>query len=250
MTKISVIIPALDEEQTIGRCLAAAQREMPGAEIVVVDGGSSDGTARVAMSHGARVISGHRGRGSQCRAGSEAATGEWMVFLHADARLEPGCGQALRDAIDDPSFSAGTFRLDYQRSEWLYRLTGWTSRFDSALTSYGDQGIVVRRNLHDRIGGMPAIPLFEDVQYLDRLRCFTRIRKLAGTIVPSIRRYQANGLIKQLAFNMFLMLLYRIGVSPVRLASWYRAESHGPTKVQTCAIMKLEKSSIRTGPVG
>jgi rSAM/selenodomain-associated transferase 2 len=249
MTKISVIIPALDEEKCIGRCLTAVRRELPGAEIVVVDGGSSDGTARVSMSHGARVISGPRGRGSQCRAGSEAAIGEWMIFLHADARLEPGCGDALNRAIDDPTFEAGTFRLDYQRPEWLYRITSWTSRFDSALTSYGDQGIVVHRELYQRVGGMPSIPLFEDVQVLDRLRRRTRIRKLTGTIVPSIRRYQANGLIKQLAFNMFLLLLYRIGVSPVRLASWYRAESHG-TKLQTCAIMKLEKSSIRTGPVG
>jgi rSAM/selenodomain-associated transferase 2 len=220
---ISVVIPTLDEETWLGRCLDAVERELPGAEILIADGGSSDGTVRVAMNRGARVLRAPRGRGSQCRAGSEAATGEWLVFLHADALLEPGCGDAVRSAIRDPSFGAGTFRLDYRRPELLYRVTGWTSRTDSVLTSFGDQGIVVRRSLHERAGGMPAIPLFEDVRYLECLRTFTRIRKLNGTIVPSIRRYRENGLVGQLAFNLLLMLLHGLGVSPVRLARWYRA---------------------------
>jgi rSAM/selenodomain-associated transferase 2 len=222
-SELSVIIPTFNEELGLPACLAAVRDEFPTAEVIVSDGGSRDGTVQVAQRAGANVMRSAPGRGVQCRAGSAHASGAWLLFLHADAVLQTGAGDALRRAMRDPEFAAGTFRLDYRRPALLLRLTGWSSHFDSYFTSFGDQGIVVRRDLHETVGGMPAYPLFEDVEYLRRLRAHATIRKLPAQIVPSVRRYERHGTVRQLALNLFLMCAYLVGVSPERLARWYRS---------------------------
>ncbi len=220
---VSVVVPTLNEAAAIEGCLAAIQRELPGAEVIVADGGSRDATIEIARALGARVVAAPRGRGPQCRVGSEVAEGRWLLFLHADCTLQPGAGDAIRAALESDAIDAATLHLDYRRPELAYRVTSWLGRFDSAWTSFGDQGILVRRHLHERVGGVPAWPLFEDVHYLERLRARARIHKLPATVVASTRRYEARGPRRQLAFNLALITLYHLGVPPTRLAAWYRA---------------------------
>lgn len=223
---LSVVVPTLNEARALPQCLHAVRRELPGAEIVVADGGSTDGTLDLAGA--AVVVDAPRGRGPQCRAGSEAARGDWILFLHADCVLQPGAGAKIREAIESNVVDAATLRLDYRRPELALRVTSWLSGFDTAWTSFGDQGILVRRHLHDRVGGMPAMPLFEDVRYLGRLRERARIHKLRASVVASTRRYASRGMKRQLAFNLGLMALYHLGVAPVRLARAYRAARKSP----------------------
>ena len=222
MSRLSVVVPTLDEEATLARSLGSIRRELPEAELLVVDGGSKDQTLRVAGELGARVVQSERGRGNQCRRGQEDARGSWLLFLHADCELLEGAGRALGRAMDE-GVVAATLRLTYARPGLVYRMVEWSSRVDSYFTSYGDQGLLVRRDLLTQVGGFASLPLFEDVDLLRRLRRRTRIRKLPAHVKASTRRYERTGLVRQLLINAGLMACYALGGSPHRLAHVYRA---------------------------
>ena len=227
MSSLAVIVPTLDEAARLPRCLRAIARELPRAQVTVVDASEGDETRAVARAHGARVLQSRRGRGIQCAVGARASDSEALLFLHADAELQPGSGRAVRRALTDPTFEAGTLVLDYQRRELLYRLVSWSSRIDSYFTSFGDQGILVRRSVHEEAGGMPDFVLFEDVEYLRRLRRRTRVRKVPAVVRASTRRYERAGLTRQLTLNFLLLLAYRCGGDPTSLAGLYRATARG-----------------------
>jgi rSAM/selenodomain-associated transferase 2 len=223
MNEGSVIIPAFNEERTIAGAIESA-RPLD-AEVIVVDGGSTDATVDIALRAGATVIGSARGRGVQLAAGAKAAHGEWLLFLHADSRLGDGAARALRGALADPSFHAGTFRLRLDGPHPLYRLYSWFTRFDSIWTSFGDQGIVIRRDLYEAIGGFPHWPLLEDVRLLQRARTATKIRSLPAEISTSARRFQRNGIVRQQLRNVCILIRYLLGTSPDRLARAYEKES-------------------------
>lgn len=217
----SVIIPTLNEERALPACLQAIRRELPDADIVVVDGGSSDGTCVLAEQWGARLLRAAPSRGGQCRAGVMAARGSILCFFHADTMLNDGAGRALR-GFAAAGQQVATLRLDYRDRRWLCRYVGWTSTWDTYWTKFGDQGIVVRRDLYERVGGIPELPLLEDVAFFRRVRALARIGTLDARILVSTRRYDRVGLVTQLLVNLAIMILYRVGVSPERLARWYR----------------------------
>lgn len=218
---VSVVVPALDEERSIGRCLDAVRAELPDAELVVVDGGSRDATPALAEQRGARVLASPPSRGGQCRLGASAARGDVICFFHADTELARGAGEAIRGFID-AGHEIGTLRLRYPEPKLVYAYIGLISRFDSYFSSMGDQGIVIRRSLYDAIGGMPELPLFEDVELFRRARRRARVRSIDAHIVASTRRYDERGLYRQLGLNLGLMALYAVGVPAPRLARWYR----------------------------
>lgn len=220
----SVIIPALNEERMIAGAVASATAL--GAEIIVVDGGSSDGTVDAARAAGAAVISAPRGRGVQLAAGARASRGEWLLFLHADSRLAADAPHALEAALADRSFQIGTFRLRLAGGHPLYRLYSWFTRFDSVWTSFGDQGIVIRRALYESIGGFPAWPLLEDVALLERARSVARIHSLPAEIETSARRFEEHGIIRQQLRNFMIMLRYLRGAAPQELSTLYAPHSH------------------------
>jgi rSAM/selenodomain-associated transferase 2 len=223
---LSVIIPALDEEDHIGLALDSV-RDL-GAEVIVVDGGSRDRTRDVAARRGARVMTAPRGRGTQLIAGAEAATGRTLFFMHADSILSGRGRSALVDAVSGPSFQIGTFRLGFDRPHPLSTLYSWCTCFDSVWTSFGDQGIVIRRELYERLGGFPPWEILEDVELLRRARRLVAVRSLAGEMITSARRFERVGILRQQLRNAFIILRYLAGTCPGELVCLYEAEPSGP----------------------
>lgn len=221
---ISVIIPTLNEAAGLAATLDRVRSVLPHAEIVVADGGSTDGTAGIALAHGVRLVSGPRGRGRQLAAGAEVAHAEVLLFLHADTRLPPDALAVIERGLADPRVRIGTFRLSFDSGSWFLRVCAWFTRYDSVFTRFGDQGIVVRRDFYTQLGGFPAWPLFEDVELLRRARRLTRIISFPSAVITSARRFRRGGHLGQQCRNGWLLCRFLAGTSPYILAAEYAAE--------------------------
>lgn len=232
LRSVTVIVPALNEAERIAGTLDAVQDCLPGAEIIVADGGSHDATATLAVRAGARVIPGARGRGRQCAAGAAHARGELLIFLHADTLLPPDAGHVLARCFARPKVQLGTFRLSFDDGSAFLRACAWFTRFDSVFTRFGDQGIVVRRAFYERLGGFPPWPLFEDVEFLRRARRLTRVWSFPAAVTTSARRFRRRGAVRQQLQNAALLLRFLAGAPPERLAAEYRAEPND----KECAV--------------
>ncbi len=194
-------------------------------EVIVVDGGSVDGTVEVVRSTGqCRVLAAPPGRASQMNAGARVARGHVLWFVHADVRLPSDALVLIEEAMADADVVSGAFRIQTVAdtsgwpARWL-RLADLRSRYTRV--PYGDQAIFVRRDVFERIGGFPAQPLFEDLELSRRLRRMGRTRTLARPVVVSGRRFMARPIYYAVLMNV-LPLLYRIGVPPAVLARTYR----------------------------
>ncbi|GAB4483457.1 MAG: TIGR04283 family arsenosugar biosynthesis glycosyltransferase [Thermodesulfovibrionales bacterium] len=221
---ISVIIPALNEAESIGRAIACAYDGGTGCEVIVVDGGSADDTVRTAASHpGVKVLHSEKGRAVQMNRGAAEAAGDLLLFLHADTVLEAGWRAALDAALLDRSVVGGAFSLAVDNPAWKFRLVeGWVSlRSRFCGLPYGDQAIFVRRGVFRRIGGYREIPLMEDVDLVERLGQNGRMVILTHRAVTSDRRWRRKGLLATAIENQAMMLFYRLGADPRRLALWY-----------------------------
>lgn len=222
--RISVIIPTLNEGAAIGPALAQF-RDLPGDwEIIVADSGSSDETLDVARSCGVTVVDGPPGRGAGMNAGAAAATGEILLFLHADTRLPGSAHCLICRALADPSVAATAFHLTMDGPGWRYRFIGFASKFRIRIqrTFFGDQAIAVRRRDFERIGGYTEPVLMEDVALSHRLRREGKLRILPAEVVTSARRFEHSGVLCTLIFMSFLQLAYTLGVPAGRLARLYR----------------------------
>lgn len=220
--KLSVIIPTLDEEATLASTLESVRRGVPGSEVLVVDGGSQDGTLEVAgSSTGVRTLSAPRGRGPQMNAGAAAASGDVLLFLHADTRLPPGAGTLVVSALADPLVVGGSFVLGFDSTHPILRLSAIASRLNVTWATYGDQAFFLRRSIFEKLGGFAPLPLFEDVELQARLRRLGRCVKIRTPVVTSARRFLRAGVVRQQALNAALLAAYHLGVSPERLAAWY-----------------------------
>lgn len=218
--KIAVVIPAVDEAQTITAAVESAS--VPGVDVLVVDGGSRDGTPELARAAGARVLACERGRARQLRAGVEATGGEAVLLLHADSRLAPGWVDGVQDALADPSVVGGAFRLRFDDAHPGFRLLEWGVRLRVALFGlpYGDQAIFARRRVLDAVGGVPEVPLMEDVDLVRALRRQGRLRVLPLPVWTSGRRHRAGGLLRTAGRHLLAIGLWRLGVSRGRIARW------------------------------
>lgn len=227
MTKlsISVIIPVLDEAARIERRLDELAREPDFDEVIVVDGGSADGTAdRARARRTAKLIDAPRGRARQMNRGTHVASGDVLLFLHADVSLPAGAPRLIRDALANPNVVAGAFKTwhvsdaESRRAPWLH-LADVRSRYSRL--PYGDQAIFVRREAFERIGGYPDQELMEDLELSLRLRRLGRIAIVPASVRVSGRRFLAHPFQDTLLVNLF-PLLYRAGVAPSALARAYR----------------------------
>jgi len=155
--------------------------------------------------------------------GASAASGDILLFLHADTILEAGWAVAVLSVLEDSSISGGAFTLGIQSQLWKYRLVEeWVKlRCRLCLLPYGDQAIFVRKSAFDIIGGYKNIPLMEDVDLIEKLKKLGTIVLLKKEAITSERRWSKNGLIKTAALNQIIMLLYKIGFNPDRLARMY-----------------------------
>ena len=220
--RLSVIIPALDAAAELPWTLDALAGAAEIAEVIVVDGGSRDATATIARRSRARVITAPRGRGTQLAAGAGAARGEWLLFLHADCRPLPGWDAAVRRFIAGDGEAAGYFDLALDDkappARRLERIVRWRCR--AFALPYGDQGLLIHRDLYDAVGGFRAIPLMEDVDLVRRLGR-ARLRPLGATMLASARRYRRDGYLARPLRNMLCLSLYFAGVPPARIARLY-----------------------------
>lgn len=220
--KISVIIPTLNEAEVIGATLNSILRQQEELEIIVADGCSADSTADVVRQYARIIQSEQRGRAIQMNAGAGQACGEVLVFLHADSRLPHNALSLLRSALIDPRIIGGTFTLRFDNPRFPLRLIAFFTRFRFRFFHYGDQGIFVRRNVFEELGGFKQIPIMEDVDLLQRLRRRGRLALIKQPVTTSARRYLRSGIIRQQLFDAVLVILYLLGVSPEKLSKLYR----------------------------
>lgn len=221
---LSLVIPTLDAAEPLARSLASLAPELSVIEVVVADGGSADRTLAVAAAAGAKVIRAPKGRGPQLRAGAEAATGEWLLFLHADTRLAPGWLAVAEIFIAEPANAerAAVFRLRLgdgdKRARRIERGAAWRGRVLGL--AYGDQGLLISRAFYWSLGGHPPIPLMEDVALIRRIGR-RRLAILDHAAITSAVRYRRGGWLLRPARNVALVTLYFLGVPPRLLARLY-----------------------------
>jgi rSAM/selenodomain-associated transferase 2 len=219
---LSIIIPTLNESRSIGETLDAVLKAARGAEVIVVDCGSSDGTAEVARGRGVKVVTSERGRGAQMHAGACAARGEALWFLHADTLPSVECAVRITEAFGDPSVVAGNFHVLFDGDRRAARFLTWLyPRLRRLGLCYGDSGIFVRREAYQRLGGFRAFPIFEDLDLVRRLRRVGRVAYLTATVTTSSRRFEGRSFALTFARWSFLQGLYWLGVHPNTLGRMY-----------------------------
>jgi rSAM/selenodomain-associated transferase 2 len=222
--RLAIIIPALDEAAGIAATLASLQLlRAAGHEVIVVDGGSRDGTPAAAQPLADRVLAAARGRASQMNAGADAATGDVLLFLHADTRLPPGAGRAVLDGLAAGGASWGRFDVRIEGRSPLLGPVAWLMNRRSRLTGIatGDQAIFVTRAAFAAVGGFPALPLMEDVELSARLRRRSPPLCLRDRVVTSGRRWESRGVVRTVVLMWWLRLRYFLGASPERLRRIY-----------------------------
>ena len=222
---LSVVIPALNEAGQIAETLSALARSS-NVEIIVVDGGSTDATVAVARAAGIRVLEARPPRSIQMNAGAAAAGGNLLLFLHADTRLPAGFETQVRQTLARPRVAAGAFRLKIDGNQRGLRtieaVANWRSRV--LQMPYGDQALFLRSYTFWESGAFPPIPIMEDFELVRRLKRRGRIALAPGCAETSARRWLRLGAVKTWLVNQCVIAAYCAGVSPQRLAAWYRGK--------------------------
>jgi rSAM/selenodomain-associated transferase 2 len=225
--KISVIIPVLNEARTIVRTLEVLQPlRRAGHEVIVVDGESEDSTVALAQRFSDRVISAPRGRSRQMNAGARTATGDILFFLHADTLLPKSADQLILEGMRRQGKTWGHFDVQLGGKHPLFRiiefLMNWRSRLTKIAT--GDQGIFVRRELFETVGGFPEIDLMEDITLSKFLKRHGSPLCLWQRVLTSSRRWEQNGILRTVLLMWRLRSAYAFGIDPQRLAQIYKSQ--------------------------
>ena len=217
----SVIIPTLNAEKHLVATIQSVRRFLSQAEVIVVDGQSTDGTRALAESLADHVYSSDRGRGIQMNEGARHAKGHILLFLHADTQLPFNAQCILDQSFEQGHVQIGTFGMRFDQSHWLLDFYAKFTHMDSLWTSFGDQCIVVRRSFYDVLEGFPDWKLFEDVRFLQEARRRTKIFSFPAEVTTSAIRFQKKGILTQQLRNGWFILQYLMGVSPDELSQKY-----------------------------
>jgi rSAM/selenodomain-associated transferase 2 len=222
MRRLTIVIPVLNEATIIAGALQAlVPLRARGAEVIVADGGSSDGTAELALSLADRVITVPRGRGAPMNAGAALGTGDTLLFLHADTMLPENADRLVAAALSQRPWGRFDIRISGRHPllAVIARMINWRSRLTGIAT--GDQAIFVTRETFLAVGGFPNLPLMEDIAISRRLKRLCRPLCIATPVVTSGRRWEQNGVLRTILLMWCLRLSYYFGVEPALLARHY-----------------------------
>lgn len=219
----SVIIPTFNEAAYVAQAIHSARSNHVG-EIIIVDGGSTDATCRIAEQWEARVLQTRRNRAAQMNYGALHARGEWLCFLHADCHLSAKALSRAARYVNRPGVAAACFCQRHWPASWHFRWldAGANLRTRCLGLAYGDQGLIVRRDIFLEIGGFPEIPIFEDAAFCRKLLRFGRLILLPATIYVSPRRWLARSFWSVTINNWVLFAAWQAGLSPTILARFRR----------------------------
>jgi rSAM/selenodomain-associated transferase 2/rSAM/selenodomain-associated transferase 1 len=223
--QISIIVPVLNEEARIGSTLEAVGG-LSDVEIIVVDGGSRDRTREIAASYGVTVVRSESGRWRQMNLGAAQASGEILLFLHGDTRLGSGFETEIRRILESPDVVGGAFELRIEGPGPGFRMIEWGVKWRSrwGQMPYGDQGIFVRAATFWELGGFAEMGIMEDFEFVGRLKRRGRLAIAPTPAFTSARRWQKLGILRTTGINQLMILGYYLGISPSRLAHWYRRQ--------------------------
>lgn len=222
--KLSIIIPVLNEEKNLANTLNQLQAfRCSGHEIIVVDGGSADNSLMLAHDGADTVIVSKAGRALQMNSGASAASGDVLLFLHADTVLPENAAQMIFSFNHGINFW-GRFDVRLSSNKMIFRLIEWMMNLRSRLTAIatGDQAIFIERILFEKVGGFPEIDLMEDVALSQQLKKLSRPACLKQKVVTSSRRWETKGVVATVLLMWKLRLYYFLGVSPDKLSQLYR----------------------------
>ncbi len=219
---ISVVLPVLNEEQSIRGTLQSLIRLTP-YEIIVVDGGSRDRTLEICKEFAVDVMHAERGRARQMNVGARRASGEVLLFLHADTRLPQSALNDIAAALSDSRYLGGRFDVELEGAHWMLKIVGTLINCRSRATKVatGDQALFVRREVFDRMGGFPDIPLMEDIAFCRALKRIGGVACLRSRVITSARRWERDGVWRTIFKMWSLKVCYLAGVSPMRLKRFY-----------------------------
>ena len=221
ISSISIIIPTLNEEKRI----PFLEQLLPQvAEVIVVDGGSSDQTVKIATDLGISVLHCGNGRGAQLNAGAVAAQSSTLLFLHVDTTLPKEFPKLIDTCLREHDTVLGAFSLGIESSSLLMRMICLGANLRSKLLQlpYGDQSLFIRKTDFELLNGFPKLPIMEDYIFVQKAKQKGKIQTLPQTVITSARRWEKLGPIKTTVINQLMILGYHFGVSPEKLASFYR----------------------------
>ena len=216
---LSIVVPTLDEEEEIGRFARHLGAVVSDVEVLVVDGGSSDGTVAAARAVGLRVLEDvGQGRAVQMNAGASATAGEHLLFLHSDTRPPPSTRELIEATLRDPDVAVGAFRYQVDDRTAGMRVIEWgcEQRIRLFRTPYGDQGLFLRRTVFDRLGGYADLSILEDLDLVQRAKARGRVVVLDSPAVTSARKYRDQGVVRTWLRHGVLTARYQLGWRPRR----------------------------------
>jgi rSAM/selenodomain-associated transferase 2 len=223
--KFSVIIPVLNERACLPRAIASVRAALPDAEIIAVDGGSTDGSREWLLKQSAiQLLDSIRGKGPQQNAGAKLATGDTLLFLHADCELSADAFSQIERVLSDSSYAGGAFfvRFEERRPISLHVLSfAMNQRLKILRRCFGDQAVFVRKQVFDEFGGFPDWPLFEDYELVRRMKRWGRLGVITSPITISARRFLERGVWRTVFLVFVLQAGFYLGISPARLKRWF-----------------------------
>jgi len=228
--KISIIVPTLNEADNLRATLDALQN-FGDAEIIVVDGGSDDATVSIARDYHIKILHSKRGRGSQLQTGGAAASGDVLWFVHADTVPAPDCLRQMKSVLQNENAVGGNFTIRFAGDRLAAKfLTRLYPQLNLLGLIYGDSAIFVRREIYERVGGFKDYPIFEDLDFIERLKKAGEIVTLPATVTTSSRRFENKSFALTFARWTILQILYWLGVNPETLLKIYFSDAETRTK--------------------
>lgn len=221
MCKYSVIIPTLNEEKYLPAVLEHLINFDENIEIIIADGGSTDSTVKIAESFNVKVCKSDKGKGIQLNNGADYASGNLLIFLHADTFLPANAFSLINECLFFRKLDIATFKMKLDKNNFFMKIYSWFTKFDSIFTTFGDQVIVIRRDFFNEINGFPSLAIFEDFELCRKARRITKIYKLPAFVTTSARRFESIGVIKNQFLNTFYIIQYLFGVDSDKIYKKY-----------------------------